>query len=195
MSRPRPHCQHRPRRPAPPCPPRPPGAPRPPEPEDETGGNRRPRKRPDIAIKAPAQKTAAQAGQRSSSRLKSPSSKPETQNRSLPGPSPNRSPRLEPEAQTGTQEPEPKPGTQKPDPRRPPRPRPRPGRAGALDKIRADKEARTPKVAAERSRALEDRRMRELMAHATENAKQSGEIQKELARIASERPRPPTPRP
>ena len=84
--------------------------------------------------------------------------------------------------------PEPKPEPKKPDPREAARAEAQARAEQArLDKIRADKEARDAKVAAERSRALEERRMRELMAHDSEHAKQSGEIQKELARIANEK--------
>ena len=49
------------------------------------------------------------------------------------------------------------------------------------DKAKADKEA---KASAARARELEDRRMRELMAHDSENASQSRQIQEELARVA-----------
>jgi len=144
--------------PAPPVVARPAPPPRPePEPEPEPP----PRKRPDIAIKAPE--------------AKKPPPKPE--------------PRPEPK------KPEPKPEPKKPEhhpePKKPePKPEPKPdlkaeARARAeqakLDKAKADKEA---KLAAERTRELEDRRMRELMARDSEHASQSRQLQEELARVA-----------
>ncbi|MCK6387038.1 MAG: TonB C-terminal domain-containing protein, partial [Zoogloea sp.] len=113
-----------------------------------------------------------------------------------PRPEPKHEPR-KPEPKPEPKKPEPKPEPKKPEPKPEPRkPDPREtakaeaqarAEQARLDKLKADKEAKDAKIAAERSRALEERRMRELMARDSENAKQSGEIQKELARIANEK--------
>ncbi|WP_284187607.1 cell envelope integrity protein TolA, partial [Zoogloea oryzae] len=150
-------------RPAPPPPP-------PPEPEDEPAPTPPPRKQPDIAIKAPEPK-------------KPPPPKPVKE---IVKPEPKK-----PEPKPEPKKPEPKPEPKKPEPKpEPKKPEPKPdpkaeakarAEQARIDQAKADKEA---KASAARARELEDRRMRELMAHDSENASQSRQIQEELARVA-----------
>ncbi|HMZ76476.1 MAG TPA: cell envelope integrity protein TolA [Zoogloea sp.] len=150
-------------RPAPPPPPRP-------EPEPEPAPP--PRKQPDIAIKAPE-----------------PRKLPPKPVKEVVKPEPKPEPK-KPEPKPEPRKPEPKPEPKKPDPKPEPKPEPKPdpkaeakarAEQARLDKAKADKDA---KAASDRAREQEDRRMRELLAHDSENAKQSAQIQEELARIA-----------
>ena len=155
--------------PAPPAESRP-APPPPPEPEDEPAPAPPPRKQPDIAIKAPEPK-------------KPPPPKPVKE---IVKPEPKK-----PEPKAEPKKPEPKPEPKKPEPKKPePKPEPKPdpkaeakarAEQARIDQAKADKEA---KASAARARELEDRRMRELMAHDSENASQSRQIQEELARVA-----------
>ena len=181
-----------PQPPAPPAPARPAPPPPPPKPEPDDEPEPPPRKRPDIAIKAPEPRKQPPKPEKELVRPepKKPEPRPEPKpepRKPEPRPEPKK-PEPKPEPRPEPKKPEPKPEPKKPDPREAARAEAQARAEQArLDKIRADKEARDAKVAAERSRALEERRMRELMAHDSEHAKQSGEIQKELARIANEK--------
>ncbi len=149
---------------APPPPPAPPVAARPkppaavPEEEDEPEPEPPPRKQPDIAIKAPEPKKTPPKPVKE---VVKPAEKPVVKPKPEPKPEPK--PKAKPEPK-----PEPKVKTEKP--------------AKPLEKpVKTDK---TAKADADHSRALEDKRMRELMARDSESASQSHQIQEELARVA-----------
>jgi colicin import membrane protein len=156
---------------APPPPPAPPVAARPkppapapePEDEDEPEPEPPPRKQPDIAIKAPEpRKTPPKPVKEVVKPAEKPVVKPK------PEPKPEPKPKAKPEPK-----PEPK---AKPEPVKAEKP------AKPLEKpVKTDK---TAKADADHSRALEDKRMRELMARDSESASQSHQIQEELARVA-----------
>lgn len=169
--------------PAPPVESRPAPPPPPPEPDPEEAPAPPPRRRPDIAVKAPEPKKEAPKPVKEviKPEPKRPEPKPE------PKPEPRKPEPKKPEPKPEPKKPEPKPEPKKPEskPKTEAKPDTRAEQA-KLDKAKADKEARDAKATAERARELEDRRMRELMARDTEHVKQSGEIQKELARLAND---------
>ena len=164
--------------PAPAAPVRP--APPPPDPEDEPEPEPPPRKQPDIAIKAPEPKKVPPKPVKE---IVKPVEKPVVKPKPEPKPEPKKpEPKPEPKARPEV----------KPEPKaRPDLKASREADAKAeakaradqakLDKAKADKEA---KVASDRARELEDRRMRELMSRDSENASQSRQLQEELARVA-----------
>lgn len=173
---------------APPPPPAPPAEsrpapPPPPEPEDEPAPTPPPRKQPDIAIKAPEPKKPPPP-KPVKEIIKPEPKKPE------PKPEPKK-----PEPKPEPKKPEPKPEPKKPEPKPEPKPDPKAeakarAEQARIDQAKADKEA---KASAARARELEDRRMRDLMASdsanakkATEDATRSKEVDKELARIAND---------
>ncbi|MDD2667478.1 TonB C-terminal domain-containing protein [Zoogloea sp.] len=139
-----------------------------PEPEDEPEPEPPPRKQPDIAIKAPE-----------------PQKKPPKPVKEIVKPVEKpvvKAPKPEPKP-----EPKPKPKPEhKPEPKPEPKAKPEPVKTEKPSKpvekpVKTDKAA---KAEAEHSRALEDKRMRELMARDSESASQSHQLQEELARVA-----------
>jgi colicin import membrane protein len=155
--------------PAPPVEARPkPPAPAPePEDEDEPEPEPPPRKQPDIAIKAPAPKKTPPKPVKE---VVKPAEKPVIKPKPAPKPDPK---------------PEPKPKA-KPEPKPEPKAKPEPVKTEkpAKPAEKALKSDKAAKADAEHSRALEDKRMRELMARDSESASQSHQIQEELARVA-----------
>jgi colicin import membrane protein len=131
-----------------------------PEPEDEPEPEPPPRKQPDIAIKAPE-----------------PQKKPPKPVKEIVKPV-VKAPKPEPKP-----EPKPKPKPEhKPEPKAKPEPVKTEKPSKPVEKpVKTDKAA---KAEAEHSRALEDKRMRELMARDSESASQSHQLQEELARVA-----------
>ncbi|TYC60207.1 TonB family protein [Zoogloea oleivorans] len=135
-----------------------------PEPEDEPEPEPPPRKQPDIAIKAPE-----------------PQKKPPKPVKEIVKPVEKpvvKAPKPEPKP-----EPKPKPKPEhKPEPKAKPEPVKTEKPSKPVEKpVKTDKAA---KAEAEHSRALEDKRMRELMARDSESASQSHQLQEELARVA-----------
>lgn len=133
-----------------------------PEPEDEDEPEPPPRKQPDIAIKAPEpRKTPPKPVKEVVKPAEKPVVKPKPEPKAKPEPKPEPKPKAKPEP--------------KPEPKAKPEP------------VKADKPVKSDKTAkadADHSRALEDKRMRELMARDSESASQSHQMQEEFARVA-----------